>query len=35
MIWKCFRCNLTFNEKSVAKLHDDVNNHGTMEVIEK
>lgn len=25
--WKCFRCDLTFKEKSHANMHKDLENH--------
>lgn len=26
-VWKCYRCNLTFREESVADLHKTLSNH--------
>jgi len=25
--WKCFRCNLTFKEKSIAAIHKELSKH--------
>ena len=27
VIWMCYRCNLTFNDESIAALHDTITNH--------
>ena len=26
-VWKCFRCNLTFKEEPLAKLHEEISRH--------
>ena len=26
-VWKCFRCNLTFKEEQLAKLHEEISKH--------
>jgi len=32
MAWKCYRCNLTFKEKSHAVMHSDISRHTTIQV---
>ncbi len=27
MTWKCYRCDLTFKDKSHVRLHKDISNH--------
>ena len=27
MIWKCFRCNLSFKDEEVAEMHKEISNH--------
>jgi hypothetical protein len=31
-VWKCYRCNLIFHEKSLAFLHEDISNHSAVRV---
>ena len=26
-VWKCFRCNLTFKEEALGKLHEEISKH--------
>jgi hypothetical protein len=30
--WKCYRCNLTFHDESLALLHEDISNHSAVRV---
>ncbi|HUT05110.1 MAG TPA: hypothetical protein VMW74_00235 [Nitrosopumilaceae archaeon] len=30
--WKCFRCNLSFKDEAVAKLHKQISNHSVSKV---
>ncbi|MEK0319434.1 MAG: hypothetical protein QQN43_07625 [Nitrosopumilus sp.] len=30
--WKCFRCNLTFREEDVAKIHREISKHSVSKV---
>ncbi|MDX1596900.1 MAG: hypothetical protein R3327_08190 [Nitrosopumilaceae archaeon] len=32
VIWKCYRCNLSFNNEDVAELHKDISNHSVTKV---
>ncbi len=27
MIWKCYRCNLSFKDKELAEMHKEIDNH--------
>jgi len=27
LIWKCFRCNLSFKDENVAEMHKQISNH--------
>ena len=30
--WKCFRCNLTFRNEELARLHKDISKHSVSEI---
>jgi len=30
--WKCFRCNLTFKDESIAHMHNDISNHSVSKI---
>ncbi|MHA7647687.1 hypothetical protein [Nitrosopumilus sp. S4] len=32
VIWKCFRCNLTFKEIEIAEVHKKISNHSITKV---
>jgi len=32
MIWKCFRCNLSFKEDQLAELHKEISAHSVTKV---
>ena len=32
LIWKCFRCNLSFKDKDVAEIHKKISNHSVSKV---
>ncbi|HEU03605.1 MAG TPA: hypothetical protein ENH95_00550 [Nitrosopumilus sp.] len=32
LAWKCFRCNLTFREEDVAKIHREISKHSVSKV---
>ena len=32
VIWKCFRCNLTFKEKELSEVHKKISNHSITKV---
>jgi len=32
MIWKCFRCNLSFKDDQVAKMHKEISDHSITKV---
>ena len=32
MVWKCFRCNLSFKDKNLAKIHKEISNHSITKV---
>ena len=32
MSYICYRCNLSFNDKSIASIHDDITNHSAQEI---
>ncbi len=32
LIWKCFRCDLTFKDKNVAEIHKQISNHSVRKV---
>ena len=32
MIWKCFRCNLSFKDEQVAKIHKEISEHSVTRV---
>ncbi len=32
MIWKCFRCNLSFKDDEIAKIHKEISSHSVSKV---
>ena len=32
MVWKCFRCNLSFKDKELAEMHEKIENHSTTKI---
>jgi hypothetical protein len=32
LVWKCFRCNLSFKDENVATLHKNISNHSVKKV---
>jgi len=32
MVWKCFRCNLTFKDKNLAEMHKEISSHSITKV---
>ena len=32
MVWKCFRCNLSFKDKELAEMHKQIANHSVTKV---
>ena len=32
MIWKCFRCNLSFKDNNLAEMHKEISNHSITKV---
>ncbi len=32
MVWKCFRCNLSFKDESVAEMHKQISEHSVSKV---
>lgn len=32
LVWKCFRCNLSFRDENVALLHKNISNHSIKKV---
>jgi len=32
MAWKCYRCDLTFKEKSIAAIHKDLLHHSARQI---
>ncbi len=32
LIWKCFRCNLSFKDDNVAEMHKQISNHSVRKV---
>ncbi len=32
MVWKCFRCNLSFKDKNLAEMHKEILNHSITKV---
>ncbi|GFN39860.1 MAG: C2H2-type domain-containing protein [Marine Group I thaumarchaeote] len=30
--WKCYRCDLTFRNKSHADIHNEISNHSTLQI---
>jgi len=32
LIWKCFRCNLSFKDEDVAEIHKQISNHSVTKV---
>ncbi len=32
MVWKCFRCNLSFKDKNLAEMHKEISNHSITKV---
>ena len=32
MVWKCFRCNLSFKDKNLAEIHKEISNHSITKV---
>ena len=34
MVWKCFRCNLSFRDNELAEIHKQISNHSITKVKE-
>ena len=32
MVWKCFRCNLSFKDENLAEMHKEILNHSITKV---
>ncbi|WP_256359031.1 hypothetical protein [Candidatus Nitrosopumilus salaria] len=32
LIWKCYRCNLTFKDEDVAKMHKKISSHSITKI---
>ena len=32
IVWKCFRCNLTFKDENLAEIHKQISKHSTTKV---
>ncbi len=32
LIWKCFRCNLSFKEENLAEVHKEISSHSVTKV---
>ena len=32
IVWKCFRCNLSFRDEQVAKMHKEISEHSVSKV---
>ena len=32
MVWKCFRCNLSFKDDQVAKIHKEISEHSVTKI---
>jgi len=32
IIWKCFRCNLSFKDEELAEMHKEISRHSTTKV---
>ncbi len=32
MVWKCFRCNLSFKDKNLAEIHKEISSHSITKV---
>ncbi len=32
MVWKCFRCNLSFKDDQIAKMHKEISAHSVTKV---
>jgi len=32
MVWKCFRCNLSFKDKNLAEIHEEISSHSVTKV---
>ncbi len=32
MVWKCFRCNLSFKDKNLAEMHKEISSHSITKV---
>ena len=32
IVWKCFRCNLTFKDEQLAEMHKQIENHSVTKV---
>jgi len=32
LIWKCFRCNLSFKDEVVAEMHKQISNHSVRKI---
>ena len=32
MVWKCFRCNLSFKDESLAEMHKQISGHSVSKV---
>jgi hypothetical protein len=32
MVWKCFRCNLSFKDKNLAEMHKEISSHSVTKV---
>jgi hypothetical protein len=32
LIWKCFRCNLSFKDDNLAEMHKNISNHSVTKV---
>jgi len=32
LVWKCFRCNLSFKDDNLAEMHKNISNHSVTKV---
>lgn len=33
IVWKCYRCNLTFKEENIVDLHKEISKHSSRKII--